>query len=88
MDALLDFSQPLNVQLLEQVVTSVYQGTSPDQVCFSRRCCRCHCCCYLSGRTRGRAGHPRRALLARSLRAPRDLAARSSFGPLAFCREK
>ena len=53
MDAL-DFSQPLNVQLLEQVVTSVYQGTSPDQVCFSRRCRRCHCCCYFRAHARAR----------------------------------
>ena len=31
MEALLNFQQPLNVELLEQVVSFVYQGT-PEQV--------------------------------------------------------
>ena len=32
MENLLNFSQPLDVSLLEQVVSALYQGTSPEQV--------------------------------------------------------
>ena len=37
MEALLHFEVPLDVNLLEQVVTAVYQGTSPDQINAAQR---------------------------------------------------
>ena len=47
MDALLNFSQPLDLNLLEQVVGAVYQGTSKETVCswqpVQPRGSSCHC---------------------------------------------
>ena len=37
MEALLRFDLPLDVALLEQVVSAVYQGTSPEQINTAQR---------------------------------------------------
>ena len=37
MDQLLRFDLPLDLNLLEQVVSSLYQGSSPDQVVLDQQ---------------------------------------------------
>ena len=37
MERLLDFSTPLDVALLEQVVATLYQGAAPDQIQMAQR---------------------------------------------------